>query len=130
MTQSNKRQAASRGACCDDIGAFLEARFFRALCDPSRLGILADLVEAGEPRTVGGIARDLPVDVSVVSRHLALLREAGIVAAEKRGREVYYTVRYQDLATTLRAIADAIHDCCPPGMREEEPSHERASGST
>jgi DNA-binding transcriptional ArsR family regulator len=50
----------------------------------------------------------------VVSRHLARLREVGIVAAERRGREVHYQLT-TDLAGTLRAIADALDVCCPPG---------------
>jgi len=59
------------------------------------------------------MAECCPVNVSVVSRHLALLRDAGILAAERRGKEVYYSVRYPQLVATLRAIANAIEACCP-----------------
>ncbi|MFQ5984920.1 MAG: ArsR/SmtB family transcription factor [Alphaproteobacteria bacterium] len=91
----------------------MEIRFFKALCDPNRVAILADLAQCGVPCTVRQIAAALPVDVSVVSRHLALLRDAEVLGAQKRGKEVYYSVRYQRLARTLRAIADAIDACCP-----------------
>ena len=91
-----------RTACCPGIEELLEARFFKALCDPSRIGILARLASC------------CPTNISVVSRHLATLREAGMLAAEKRGKEVYYSVRYPDLAATLRAMAKAIEACCPP----------------
>ena len=64
--------------------------------------------------TVSEAAECCPVNISVVSRHLAMLRDAGILHAQKRGREVYYSVRYPELAATLRAIADAIEACCPP----------------
>lgn len=129
MVQTRNNSTDPPAACCGDIADFLEARFFKALCDPSRIRILAELVEGGEARTVGAIAAGLPLDVSVVSRHLAVLREAGIVAAEKRGREVHYTVRYQALAGTLREMAEAITACCPPAARQEqEERYERARG--
>lgn len=68
---------------------------------------------------MGQIAADCPVDISVVSRHLAMLRDAGIVEATRRGKEVHYRVRYTGLAETLRSIADAIEACCPaPHERE------------
>ncbi|MCH7526284.1 MAG: winged helix-turn-helix transcriptional regulator [Planctomycetes bacterium] len=92
----------------------LEPRLFKALCEPSRLTILAALAEAGKPLSVGAIAESLPVDLSVVSRHLAILKEAGILKAEKHGKAVHYAVRYERLADTFRAIAGAIESCCPP----------------
>jgi DNA-binding transcriptional ArsR family regulator len=68
-----------------------------------------------------------PIDISVVSRHLATLRDAGVLSSEKRGKEVYYTVRGNALVESLRAIANEIEECCktsgccePP----EESSHE------
>ncbi len=91
----------------------MQTSFFKALCDPNRVAILADLAQCGAPKTVGQIAAALPVDVSVVSRHLAMLRDAGILTAQKRGKEVHYAVRYQGLAGTLRAMAEAIDACCP-----------------
>jgi ArsR family transcriptional regulator len=91
----------------------MEARLFRALGDPTRIAILVRLAEACDPRTVSEIAAESPVDTSVVSRHLAALKEAGIVAAERRGKEVHYQVRYQALAETLRTMAAALENCCP-----------------
>jgi len=92
-----------------------EARFFRALCDPTRLRILATLVEAREPRTVGEIAQQFPVDVSVVSRHLAVLRDQHILVAERQGKEVRYSVDYAFLVSVLQGFATAIEACCPSG---------------
>ncbi len=103
----------SCGACCEDLRGHMETGLFKALCDANRVAILADLAAAGVPRTVSQIAEPLAIDLSVVSRHLATLREAGVLAANKRGKEVYYTVRYQGLAATLRAMAAAIDACCP-----------------
>jgi ArsR family transcriptional regulator len=113
MTQTSKRRTGKDRKCCPDLARLLEARFFKAMCDPCRIGILIQLAESCEPRTVTDIAGCCAPDISVVSRHLATLRDAGVLHAEKRGKEVYYRVRYDELATTLRAIADAIETCCP-----------------
>ena len=58
------------------------------------------------------MGEELGVNISVVSRHLALMRDAGILEAQKQGKEVFYSVRYSVLAGTLRAIADAMDACC------------------
>jgi ArsR family transcriptional regulator, arsenate/arsenite/antimonite-responsive transcriptional repressor len=96
------------------MSALPDARFFRALCDPTRLRIFAALIEAKEPRTVGEIAQGFAVDISVVSRHLALLRDQGILTSERRGKEVWYRADYEMLVSVLRDFATAIENCCPP----------------
>ena len=50
--------------------------------------------------------------------NLALLKEASVLAAERRGKAVYYGVRYEGLADTFRAIAGALEACCPPGRTD------------
>ena len=110
LTQMSKQQPA--GSCCQDLADLLDPRFFKALCDPNRIGILVRLAHCARPCTVTGIAECCPVDISVVSRHLGILRDAGIVASERRGKEVFYTLRYPDLAASLHSIADAMEACC------------------
>jgi len=89
--------------------------FFRALGDPSRLAIVASLAAcAGESRTVSQVAACCPLDLSTVSRHLATLKQAGLVDAERRGREVHYRCCCERVAATLRALADAIECGCRP----------------
>jgi DNA-binding transcriptional ArsR family regulator len=107
-------QPIASNDCCGGIDAFLEPKLFKALCDPTRVAVLSRLTELAKESTVTQIASCCTVDLSVVSRHLSVLREAGIVESEKRGKEVYYRVRYQDLSASLRALADAIDSCCPP----------------
>jgi len=89
--------------------------FFKALSDPNRIAILARLSACCRACTVTEIAECCPINVSVVSRHLAMLRDAGILEARKSGKEVYYSVRYSTLAQKLRQMADAIDACCPTG---------------
>ena len=78
------------------------------MSDPSRMVILARLAEQGRPMMMGEVAECCATCVSVVSRHLAMLREAGILRARREGREVYYSIRFAGLAATLRGMADAV----------------------
>lgn len=65
-----------------------QAKIFKALGHPSRL-LMADALRGGE-RCVCELQALVGCDVSTVSKHLAVLREAGIVAADKRGTNIYY----------------------------------------
>jgi ArsR family transcriptional regulator len=115
VTQMSKRRPRKPQAdqCCRDIADVLEPRFFKALCDPNRVAILVRLARCGRPCTVSEIASCCTVNISVVSRHLALLRDAGILDARRTGKQVHYSVRFASFAPTLRAMADAIESCCP-----------------
>jgi ArsR family transcriptional regulator, arsenate/arsenite/antimonite-responsive transcriptional repressor len=75
---------------------------FRALADGSRRKILALLRE--RPRTSGDIAAQFDSSWPTISRHLAILREAGLVITERKGQEIYYEVNtsvFQDLVQHL-----------------------------
>ena len=52
-------------------------------------------------------------DFSVVSRHLSMLADAGVLESRKDGRTVFYQVQFARLCTALRSIADAFEQCCP-----------------
>jgi DNA-binding transcriptional ArsR family regulator len=101
------------GDCCPSLEKLLEPAFFKALCDPSRLAILGRLASMGKACTVSEIAACCPRDISVVSRHLATLKEAGIVSAERRGKEVHYRIQAAQVADFLHRLADALAECCP-----------------
>jgi ArsR family transcriptional regulator len=75
---------------------------FRALADQTRRDILRLL--RGGPRTSGEIAARFESSWPTISRHLALLREAGLVTTERRGQEIYYELNtsvFQDLVQHL-----------------------------
>lgn len=103
--------------CNDDLSEFLRPQLFRALSDPNRLMLLSRLATSAEPLTVGELDTCCSVDLSVVSRHLAVLREAGVVTADKRGRKVFYSVCCQPLAGWLRSLAEALECCAANGCR-------------
>lgn len=104
----------------------LTPSFFKALSDPNRISILGWLAQGRAECTVGEVAEWLPVDPSVVSRHLAILRDAGLLEASKRGRQVFYRVRITELAGTLRRIADALETCCTPLLSDDGAPGDRA----
>jgi ArsR family transcriptional regulator, arsenate/arsenite/antimonite-responsive transcriptional repressor len=110
-------------ACCSGIASAVPARLFKALCDPNRIAILARLAECGRPCSVSEVSQCCPVDLSVVSRHLTLLRDAGALESRKLGKEVQYVVRTAWLVATLRSLADALESCCPTAAdeRAQEP---------
>ena len=63
---------------------------FSAAAEPTRRRILQLL--AAQPRTVGEIAAEFTVTRSAISQHLLVLAEAGLVHAEKIGRQRMYRV--------------------------------------
>jgi DNA-binding transcriptional ArsR family regulator len=119
MTQMRKHQSQAEENPCEQIEELFPPGFFKALADPNRIALLGRLATCCGSRTVSEVADCCPTDLSVVSRHLATLKQAGIVEAEKRGREVHYRVRYGEIARALRAMADAIDRCCPAPERAE-----------
>jgi ArsR family transcriptional regulator, arsenate/arsenite/antimonite-responsive transcriptional repressor len=75
---------------------------FRALADGTRRGILALLREG--PRTSGELAAQFDSSWPTISRHLAVLRDAGLVLTERKGQEIYYELNtsvFQDLVQHL-----------------------------
>lgn len=104
------KQAA---ACCRPVDDLLDPELFKALCDPTRAKLVACVCKCSRPCGVGEIAECCDVDLSVVSRHLQMLERAGVLASERRGRTVFYTLRYEHVVGLLRGLADAIEQCAP-----------------
>jgi DNA-binding transcriptional ArsR family regulator len=77
---------------------------FKALSDPTRREIIKHLRRG--PLTSGDIAERFPVAWATISRHLAILRQAGIITAEKNGN----SVRYELNATVLQELVEVIYD--------------------
>jgi ArsR family transcriptional regulator len=128
QTRNIPLEGLPRGeGCCPGLEKLLEPSFFKALCDPSRLAILGRLASMGRACTVSEMAACCPRDLSVVSRHLATLRNAGIVAAERRGKEVYYRIHGAHVSDLLHRLADALAECCPTEgekIKRKEEDHE------
>ena len=80
----------------------LGAKVFKALGHPSRLAMVQALTQ-GE-QCVCELQELVGSDMSTVSKHLAVLREAGIVTDDKRGMQVYYSLRMNCVANFLACV--------------------------
>lgn len=105
QSSNRKATACSRSDCGDERyfeGLDRAARLFKALADETRLAILRQLRDQSEVCACDFVAcceRAQPT----VSHHLRVLREAGLVRAEKRGVWVYYTLAEEGVRE-LRAL--------------------------
>ena len=70
---------------------------FKTLGDPTRRAIFERLCRGGE-QTVGALTADAGVSQPAVSKHLGVLRRAGLVRARHKGRETHYTAQPKALA--------------------------------
>ena len=83
-----------------------QAKIFKALGHPSRL-LMVDGLRKGE-RCVCELQELVGDDMSTISRHLSVLREAGIVASEKKGNNMYYRLSMCCLENFLRCTGDMV----------------------
>jgi DNA-binding transcriptional ArsR family regulator len=71
---------------------------FQALGDPTRRKLYEMLTEEGE-QNVRQLTAQIGVSQPMVSRHLASLRNAGLVSERREGREHHFSVRLEGLAS-------------------------------
>jgi ArsR family transcriptional regulator len=69
----------------------VRARVIKALAHPSRL-LIVDELARGE-RCVCELTEMVGADISTVSKHLSVLKNGGIVADERRGTQVFYSLK-------------------------------------
>ena len=67
------------------------ADVFKALSNPNRL-LIVDALGKGE-RCVADLTALVGLDISTVSNHLSVLRKVGILVDERRGTQVFYTLK-------------------------------------
>lgn len=85
------------------------AKVFVALGDEHRQRILLTF-EKGERLTVGQISEVSTLSRPAVSHHLKILRAAGVLEAEKVGKEVYLKINKQRLEETFGTVLDYTRD--------------------
>lgn len=89
------------------------ARVFKALGHPTRL-FLMEVLGQGE-RCVCELRDMVHADISTVSKHLALLKEAGVVSDRKEGLKVFYSLRIpcvMKFIDCLEEVEKASVACC------------------
>ncbi len=83
------------------------AKILKALAHPTRLFIVEELAHRGE-RCVCELTELIGADMSTVSRHLSLLRGAGIVADRKQGAQVHYRLRVPCVLDFLSCVETVL----------------------
>ncbi len=78
----------------------------------SRLSILLFVLDG--PRAVAEIAAATELSASLVSHHLRLLRAGRLVRAERRGKQVFYTVDDEHIRSVLTDMAEHVAELAPP----------------
>ena len=79
-------------------------KVFKALGDPTRREIIK-LLRKG-PLTSGEIAERFPSAWATVSRHLAVLRDADIISAERNGNSIRYSLN----STVIQELIEHLYD--------------------
>lgn len=80
------------------------AQILRALAHPLRLNILRVIHENNGVANVGEIYSTLNIEQSIASQHLRILRQADLVKTRRDLKFVYYSLDYERLARTAKAI--------------------------
>jgi ArsR family transcriptional regulator len=83
-----------------------KANVLKALGHPTRLWMAEQL--AGGEKCVCELVEDIDADFSTVSKHLTVLKQAGVVIDEKRGKHVYYRLKVPCILQFMPCIEAVI----------------------
>jgi len=103
-----------RGTCCelplkvDARWAGRRSELLKALADPTRLAMLAALRAAQEPVCICDFTAAFELSQPTISHHMANLRSAGLVDAEKRGIWTYYRLQPALAAGDLQLLDSVL----------------------
>jgi ArsR family transcriptional regulator len=96
-----------------------QARIIKALAHPTRLFIVDELSH-GE-RCVCALRDMIGVEMPTVSRHLGVLKSAGILEDEKRGLQVFYRLRVPCVLNFFKCVEAVQRDDCKTSKRTAVP---------
>ncbi len=83
-----------------------KANVLKALGHPTRLWMAEQLAD-GE-KCVCELAEDIEADFSTISKHLSVLKQAGVVIDEKRGKQVYYRLKVPCILNFMPCVEEVI----------------------
>jgi ArsR family transcriptional regulator len=86
----------------------LHAEICGGLADPNRIMILYTLSQ--NPRNVTELCNELEMPQPLISRHLKVLRERGMVTTERRGTVIVYSLSDKRLIEALDLLRAVMHD--------------------
>ena len=93
----------------------LRAKIFKALGHPARLKMVESLFE--RERCVCELQAIVGSDMSTVSKHLNILKEAGILQDRRRGTSVFYTLRMKCVANFLGCVDEFVSNSLEEQIR-------------
>ena len=96
------------------------ADLLKALGEFNRLSLVYQLCGCQTPQNAMCLCSCCSVDASVVSRHLKILKQEGVVTLEKLGRERTYSLNREYVAKRLRELADKIESHQKEGDSDEQ----------
>jgi ArsR family transcriptional regulator, arsenate/arsenite/antimonite-responsive transcriptional repressor len=82
------------------------AKIIKAMAHPSRLFIIEELSK--QERCVGELTEMIGTDASTVSKHLSVLKNAGLVADEKRANSIFYSLRCPCIMDFMDCVEDVL----------------------
>ena len=82
------------------------ANIIRAMAHPTRLFIVEDLSKSKQ--CVRDLTEMVGADISTVSKHLSVLKNAGIISDEKKGLNVYYSLRVPCILNFFGCVESVI----------------------
>ncbi|MDA3950741.1 MAG: metalloregulator ArsR/SmtB family transcription factor [Spirochaeta sp.] len=96
MSEDERLRAESRAAV------------LKALAHPTRIFIV-DLIDREGPHCVCDLTERIGADTSTVSRHLSILKNAGILQDRKEGTTVYYSLACSCIADFMTGLESVLH---------------------
>lgn len=79
----------------------------KAIAHPTRIAII-EFLQDGNLRTVTEIHEKLKIEQSAASHHLGILKDKGVLASKRAGKNRMYYLKHENLRTVLRCIGN----CC------------------
>lgn len=101
LSEEDKKEISTR---LDEV---LDSALFKTLSEPVRCQILRVLVMDG-PLDVGSIAAHFKQDRSVISRHLSMMADAGVLCSEKQSRSQIYRANGQGFLEKLEQMTETV----------------------
>ena len=93
------------------------SRYFKAFGDPTRLKILTLL--STKEMAVNDIVKKVKLTQPTVSRHLGILRDAGIVIDRRDGQQVYYRLNKESVADCCGGFCNCLAVVIPRARRKK-----------
>ncbi|MDZ4725703.1 MAG: metalloregulator ArsR/SmtB family transcription factor [Leptospira sp.] len=114
VRSNNEKKKESAIEALDKV---LDSKFLTALAEPSRIEVLKQVIRCGKA-DISELSEGLSIDRSVISRHLGILEEVGILIREKQGKHVFYQLDPMGAVNKFRFMLNGIEElitiCCPP----------------